>query len=94
MVRVYGASDDLIEIEGSEVEDEIGAFDSIVSIRFDDGTTIKVSYGKEGMGIWKIEIVERGDAECSLSICEDEDDDPYSDVFEIDAEIERVEVLE
>ena len=39
MVKIYGCSDDLVEIEGSKYpEDEIGCYDSDVKIWFSDGT--------------------------------------------------------
>ena len=43
MVKVYGCSDDLVEIEGSTCEeDEIGCYDRDVLIYFVDGTVIRV----------------------------------------------------
>ena len=43
MVKVYGASDDLVEIENSKYkEDEIGRYDHDVRIRFFDGTVTRV----------------------------------------------------
>ena len=89
MVKVYGCSDDLVEIENSRYEeDEIGCFDYDVRICFDDGTIIRVGYSKPGMGVWFIDVEKMGTAEQRLTICEDEDAEIYSDIFEIDAEIE------
>ncbi len=52
MVKVYGCSDDLVEIEGSAYkEDEIGCFQSDVRIRFVDGTVIRVGYSKENLAV-------------------------------------------
>lgn len=94
MVKVYGASDDLVEIEGSSYrEDEIGCFDSDVRIRFTDGTVIRVGYPKENLAIWWIEIEKRGSAHFELHICRDEEANPYSDVFYIDAEIKSHSVI-
>ena len=87
MVKIYGASDDLVEIEGSAVEQEIGCYEQDVRIRFLDGTIIRVGYPKEDMAVWWIEVEADGTAERTLTICEDEDADIYSDVFEIDSEI-------
>ena len=56
MVKIYGASDDLVEIEGSDYEDEIGCYDSDVRIRFVDGTQIRIGYPKNGQAIWWIEV--------------------------------------
>lgn len=89
MVRVYGASDDLCEIEGSAYpEDEIGCYDKDVHIRFTDGTVIRCSYPKSGLAVWAIDVEERGTAEQELHICEDEQAAIYSDIFTIDAEVE------
>ena len=88
MVKVYGASDDLVEIENSKYkEDEIGCYDHDVRIRFFDGTVIRVGYPKDGLAIWWIEIEKQGTAENKLTICNDEDARIYSDIFEIDSEI-------
>lgn len=93
MLKIYGCSDDLVEVEGTTTEhDEIGCFDSIVIIIFTDGTRIRVSYPKEGLAVWKIEVLEEGTAHSELTICTDEDADIYSDIFIIDAEIASVEL--
>lgn len=94
MVRVYGMSDDLVEIEGAEYPyDEVGCFDSDVRIWFDDGTVICVGYGKQNLGVWFIEVEEEGSANNELFICEDEDEEIYSDIFDIDANFLRCEVI-
>lgn len=94
MVKVYGASDDLCEIEGSEYkEDEIGCYGSDVRIRFIDGTVIRVGYPKANDAIWWIDVEKRGTASQSLIVCDNEDAMPYSDVFEIDAEIKSHSVI-
>ena len=94
MVKVYGVSDDLVEIEGSKYkEDEIGCYDSDVRIVFTDGTQIRVGYPKDGAAIWWIEIEKYGTAHYELSSCTDENATPYSDVFIIDAEVKRHSVI-
>ena len=94
MVKVYGASDDLVEIENSKYkEDEIGCYDHDVRIRFFDGTVIRVGYPKDGLAIWWIEIEKQGTAENKLTICSDEDARIYSDIFEIDSEIKSHSVI-
>jgi len=94
MVKVYGASDDLVEIENSQYkEDEIGCYDHDVRIRFLDGTVIRVGYPKDGLAIWWVEIEKQGTAEQKLTICEDEDARIYSDIFEIDSEIKSHSVI-
>ena len=94
MVRIYGASDDLVEIDGSAYDNEIGCDSEDCRIWFEDGTIIHITYGKGLLGIWNIEIEKIGTAKFDLQICEDEDADIYSDIFEIDSEIVRHEVIE
>lgn len=94
MTKIYGASDDLVEIEGSKYkEDEIGCYEHDVRIRFIDGTVIRVGYPKDGLAIWWIEVEKQGTAEQKLTICEDEDARIYSDVFEIDSDIKSHSVI-
>ena len=84
--KVYGMSDDLVEVETVKniyPYDEIGCFDSMVRILFTDNTVIEVEYGKDGKGIWKIEVTHKGDAKQKLTICDDENANIYSDIFEI-----------
>lgn len=94
MVKVWGCSDDLVEIEGSKYhEDEIGCFDAAVKLWFEDGTEIVVGYPKSGLAVWWVDIVRYGTAAKSIEFCYDEDADVYSDVFRIDSEIIRHEVV-
>lgn len=94
MVKVYGCSDDLVEIENSKYkEDEIGCYGKDVRIRFIDGTVIRVGYPKKNIAVWFIEVENKGSAKQFLGICEDEDADIYSDVFEIDSEIRSHSVI-
>lgn len=94
MIKIYGCSDDLVEIYGSVYkEDEIGCFDHDVRIRFFDGTIIRIGYPKKDLGVWWIEVEKQGTAKQALTLCDDEDDDIYSDIFEIDAEIKSHSVI-
>lgn len=95
MVRIYGASDDLVEIENSDFpENEIDCYDRDVRLHFTDGTVIRVGFGKPNIGgVWRIKIEHKGTAAQTLSVCEDENASLYSDVFEIDAEIRDVEII-
>lgn len=93
-VKIYGCSDDLVEIENSQYkENEIGCYDSDVRIVFTDGTQIRIGYPKEGKAIWWIEIEKCGTALYELHGCDDEDATPYSDVFLINAEVKRHSVI-
>lgn len=90
MIRIYGCSDDLVEIEGSKYhEDEIGCYDSDVRIFFDDGTVIQIGYNKPDLGIWYIIVEKQGTAKQELKICTDENAYIHSDEFFIDSEIVR-----
>ena len=94
MIKIRGASDDLVEVYGSCYrEDEIGCWEKDVRIRFLDGTIIRVGYPKGGKAIWWIEVEKQGTAKQALTICDDEDDDVYSDIFEIDSEIKSHSVI-
>lgn len=94
MIKVYGASDDLCEIEGSTYkEDEIDCYERDVRLRFTDGTIIRVGYPKADVATWWIEIEKQGTALQSLTVCNDEDARIYSDIFEIDAEIKSHSVI-
>lgn len=93
MVKIYGASDDLVEVEGGSFEKEIDCWEQDVRIRFMDGTIIRVGYPKEGMAVWWIEVEADGTAPHTLTVCDDEDADIYSDVFEIDSEIKSYRLI-
>ena len=94
VVTIYGYSDDTVEIENSNYNDgSIDCFGKDVRLWFRDGTIIRIGYCKQNLGVWYIVREHVGTAEQTLLVCEDEDADPYSDVFCINAEIERHEVL-
>lgn len=86
MIKVYGYSDDLVEIEG-DFNEGIGCFDKNVRIAFKDGTTILIGYCKPNLGVWWIVVEKQGTAPQKLTVCEDEDAEIYSDIFEIEAPI-------
>ncbi len=89
-LTVYGASDDLIEIEG-DIRDEFGYYsDDPATIVFSDGTVASIAYGADDKATWSIEIHERGTAECVLTKATDEDKD-YSDRFTVEG-VEWVEI--
>lgn len=94
VVTIYGYSDDTVEIENSNYnEGSIDCFDTDVRIWFTDGTIIRIGYCKPKLGVWYIVREHVGTAEQTLLVCENEDADPYSDVFCINSEIERHELL-
>lgn len=88
-VRVYGYSDDLIEIEKEQNGrwipfDEIGCYDADVRIVFQDDTEILCGYPKRTGAIWFIRILQTGTSDHSHTACNNEDDEIYSDVFVIE----------
>ena len=93
MTKVYGYSDDILVIEGAPYPaDEVGCYDSTVEVRFSDGTLIKAGYPKDNKAIWWIKVLEKGTAPQTLTECNDEDVEIYSDIFEIDADYSWHEV--
>lgn len=80
--KVYGASDDLIEVDG-DVRGEVGSDggDDGALLLFDDGTQLVVKYGKPGgIGIWHVVCLKPGPLFDRIDVCEDEAADVYSDV--------------
>ena len=77
-VTVYGASDDLIEVDGDVTEEFYASNDEdLVYLAFSDGTVLKVLFDAEG--IWRITHKRRGSSEVEIIQCPPEQDDVYSD---------------
>lgn len=78
LITVYGASDDLIEVEGDITEeftyhdDEDGDL-----IAFSDGTVLRVRFDRDG--VWRITPVARGANQLDITQAPVNDDDNYSD---------------
>lgn len=94
MVKVYGFSDDLVEIEGSIYsKKEIDCWSRGVRFKFTDGTVIIISYEnflnrEDGPTVWNIKVKTFGSAYMRLLKCDPiKNSKLYSDIFEIDAEI-------
>ena len=93
-IRVYGCSDDLVEVEGAKFSnDEIGCYGKDVRIGFKDGTMIRVGYPKDSGAIWWIKVEKKGTANQNLMICDDEEAEIYSDVFEIESDVWYTKVI-
>jgi hypothetical protein len=100
ITRIYGASDDLIEIDG-QISDEVDAYSAS-----DEPVKFKTSQGTKGTimydGEWKITIKEEGSD--FVKVIESVGDDnnhteentkdvpPYSDVLILDGDLEWVKV--
>lgn len=82
--RVYGASDDLIEFEG-DFTGEVSAYGTDdnergVLLVFSDGTLLEAKYGKDDAAMWGLTLLKKGKLFKSIEQCDDEDNDPNSDV--------------
>jgi hypothetical protein len=78
-VTIYGASDDLIEVEG-DIEEEFNPPEDgePTFLAFSDGTILRVEYGAKESAFWRITPVWKGSATYSKTEATNEDDD-YSD---------------
>ena len=79
-IVVYGASDDLIEVEGGIDEEfsyigEHNGEDVGDLLAFSDGTVIRIRYGH----VWRIELVQYGTNFVDIEHCPENDDNRYSD---------------
>jgi hypothetical protein len=76
---VYGASDDLIEIEGGIYEEFTYRDDEGTGelVAFGDGTVLRVTYTHDG--VWRIAPVARGTATLSIVQAPEGDEHNYSD---------------
>ena len=84
MTKVYGTSDDLIEFEG-DLYGEVGCFgtddrEQGILVIFSDGTLIEVKYGKGGMAVWGITVINQGYLFDKIEFCSNPDADIYSDI--------------
>ena len=75
MIRIYGASDDLVEIEGHPKGDEVGCYNQRVVVVIGDeatgGVAVRMSYGTKefprsvGFACWSAEVVQLSE-ECPI----------------------------
>jgi len=87
-VTVYGASDDLIEIEG-DIRDEISAdSDMPCKLAFSDGTVLNVVYDEDGC--WRVTRIAAGTAAMQKIEAEGSDTDNYSDRVTLNGDIKWV----
>lgn len=88
-IKIYGASDDLIEVEDEQNGlDEHGSY-SPKHVRFSDGTRLRCEYAPDGYGgNWKIDVVKVGTATILHTPVDlkAEDPEPHSDVVELSGE--------
>lgn len=73
---IYGASDDLIEVEGA-INEEFNPRDSDTLIAVSDGTLLRIRYDS---GVWRITPIRRGSGDLTIVQAPEEDnEDNYSD---------------
>ena len=82
--RVYGASDDLIELDGA-IYDEFDAYEEVKQLTFDNGVVLVIQYADEG--IWRIEDRSLQKGLVVLTKCEDREgyDGPDGKVYSDEA---------
>lgn len=80
-LKIYGASDDLIEVEG-DFSEEIGCYiqDDTKYISISDGTLLEVRY--DSFGRWKFCLISKSKfgTKVNIKIFANDDEDNYSDV--------------
>ena len=95
MVKIYGASDDLIEVEGTTpgCDEYAPGKDDTGWVEFDSGDVFKVSYGTRG--VWTIEHhVKPSGSRLKVEIekaPEGEDPEPYTDTATVSGPIAWVD---
>jgi hypothetical protein len=75
ILTIYGASDDLIEVEGT-IDEEFNPRDVDSLIAVSDGTLLRIRYVD---GVWRITPVTRGAADLRIEQAPEDDDRNYSD---------------
>lgn len=90
MLKIYGASDDLIEIEG-DIREEFNPsdVDGPAFLAFSDGTLLQIQYGAGQLGFWRITPLLYGSAKYSKTEATNADDN-YSDVVTLEGDIKWV----
>lgn len=83
MLKIYGSSDDLIEVDGTSLNEEFNYSgrdrddDKGAYLAFSDGTLLSCTYDRDG--IWRFNILSKGKSFISKDECIEEKDGRYSD---------------
>jgi hypothetical protein len=85
-LKIYGASDDLIEVEGDIREEFNPQSDGPSLLALSDGTLLQIQYGAGNKAFWRIQPLIYGSARYSKIEATDEDEN-YSDVVTLEGEI-------
>ncbi|WP_433730778.1 hypothetical protein ACQP2Y_20990 [Actinoplanes sp. CA-051413] len=84
-ITVYGASDDLIEVDGDIREEFPYRSDEESGIlAFSDGTVLRIAFDPDGSGNWRITPLAQGSAKLAIAQTAEEDD---TDRANLDGEI-------
>lgn len=91
-IEIYGASDDLIEIEG-DIREEFTAYDEDdgTYLGFSDGTVLHVVFDRDG--VWRIKPIaygSNGPESLVITHAPAGDEDNYSDVARLAADVDWV----
>ena len=82
-VRIFGRSDDLIEVDGNFQDEFNSPYGVWWYLHFDEGTVVKCGYDLvDGEG-WHIEIAKIGVAHSEMLDPEMQDGEHYTDVLEL-----------
>lgn len=96
-IAIYGASDDIILVDGA-IQQEYESPDGSFIVKMSDGTELIASYGKKVEGkeqsIWTISEVSKGPAFIEKEECFSEDEEIYSDIVFMRKEVQVVSILE
>lgn len=93
MITIYGASDDLIEIEG-DINEEFNVPDEICYLILSNGVLLEIEYDIDG--IWRIKNLfkNKNDGVIITQCTSNDNDEDYTDSAIIDAEIKWVMLCE
>jgi hypothetical protein len=76
VIKIYGASDDLIEIKSDNTKEfpseEFYVANGVGMLAFSDGTLLHVYFGR--WGIWRITLLDRGLNFSHIEFNDDQDD--------------------
>ncbi|WP_328344610.1 hypothetical protein [Micromonospora sp. NBC_00421] len=76
-ITVYGASDDIIEVDGDISAEFPYRNAEPATLGFSDGTLLRITY--TNAGIWRISPIVRGAADLTIEQAPENDDSNYSD---------------
>lgn len=87
MIKVFGHSDDLIEVvikkDNNMIEEEYDSFEKDMLFAFDDGTKLRMTYQH---GTWRAKVETCGTAYVAIEPLIN-NDDWYSDLFTIETDV-------